>query len=274
MKKYFEYAGLLALTCFSFYYTEKVTNIMNSKDPIMQSIEEYKTVVNTECKEGYITSDGVVLGVNGRVVDVRESYSNMQGVGYKEDLMVFKEEACKVNLDTTKDSYIIRGNEAKNSISIFLNVNDGSLLEQIVEVARRKDVSLNLIVTGSVIETYKDFMNKLYDEGFEIIYGGVEENDFKKYLKIMKEFENKPRTYCINLGIKDILDMCSKSDVNSLKTDKIFTKDILLNTKKTIEKGNFYVYKENANTLEELSSTINFIQGKQIKIVGISDMLK
>jgi len=125
VKKYFEYAGLIALTCFSFYYTEKVTKIMNSKDPIMVSIEEYKDKVSTDCKEGYITDNGIVLGVNGRVVDVKESYSKMQGYGYNEELMVFNEVECKVNLENSIDNYIIKGNESKNSVSLFINVNDG-----------------------------------------------------------------------------------------------------------------------------------------------------
>ena len=68
--------------------------------------------------------------------------------------------------------------------------------------------------------------------------------------------------------------MCKKEEINSLKTNNIYTKDILLNTKNNLEKGNFYVYKENKNTLKELSSTINFIEGKQLKIVSITNMLK
>lgn len=274
MKKYFEYIGLLALTCFSFYYTEKVTKIMNSKDPVMISIEEYKEKTNTDCKEGYITSDGVVLGVSGQIVDVNESYSAMQGVGYNEELMVFKEVSCKVNMDTTLDNYIIKGNEAKMGVSLFINVNDGTLLKEIIEISNNKNVYLNLIVTGSVLETHKDYMKELYKDGYEIIYGGSEENDFKKYTKIMKDFENNPRMYCINLGIKDNLNMCKKAKINSIKASNIYTKDILLSTKTNLEKGSFYIYKENNNTLKELSSTINFINGKQLKIMSITDMLK
>ncbi len=274
MKKYFEYIGLLALTCFSFYYTEKVTNIMNSKDPIMINIEEYKEISDTDCKEGYITSDGVVLGVSGKEVDVKESYSKMQGVGYNEELMVFKSVSCNVNMDSTLDSYIIKGNEAKNAVSLFININDGTLLEEIIDISKTKNIKLNLIVTGSVLETHKEYLKKLYNDGYELIYGGLEENDLKKYTKIMKEFNNNPRMYCINLGIKDTLNMCEKAKINSIKTDKNYTKDILLNTKTNLEKGSFYIYKENKNTLNELSSTINFIAGKQLKIMSITDMLK
>lgn len=274
MKKYFEYVGLIALTCFSFYYTERVTKIMNSKDPIMVNIEEYKEKANIDCKEGYITSDGVVLGVNGFVVDVNESYSKMQGVGYDESLMVFNEVVCKVNLESTLDNYIIKGNDSKNSVSIFININDGSLIEDIIDLADTKNIKLNLIVSGSVLETHKEYLKEVYKNGHEIIYGGVEENDLKKYIKIMEYYEKAPRTYCINTGIKDILNMCKKEEINSLKTNNIYTKDILLNTKNNLEKGNFYVYKENKNTLKELSSTINFIEGKQLKIISITNMLK
>jgi hypothetical protein len=273
MKKYFEYAGLIALTCFSFYYTEKVTKIMNSKDPIMVSIEEYKEKVSSDCKEGYITSDGVVLGVSGRVVDVSESYSKMQGYGYDENLMVFNEVECKVNLETTKDNYIIKGNDSKNSVSLFININDGSLIEKILQISNQKNIKLNLIVTGSVLETHKTFLTEAYKDGHELIYGGFEENDLKKYIKIMKEIDSKSNKYCINLGIKDNLNICEKEKINSLKTEKIYTKDILLNTKNNLEKGTFFVYKENNITLKELSSTINFIEGKQLKITNITELL-
>lgn len=273
MKKYLEYVGLFALACFSFYYTEKVTKIMNSKDPVMINIEEYNKEHKTSCKEGYITTDGVVLGVNGLEVNVEESYMEMQGYGYDESLLVFEEVTCKVNKENNIDKYIIKGNEAKNSVSIFININDGSLLKDIVNIAEYKSIKLNLIVTGSVLETYKNELKEIYDKGHEIIYGGLEENDLKKYISIMKEFNKKPNMYCINTGVKDNLDLCKEQNINTLKSDKIYTKDILLNTKNDLEKGSFFIYKENNITLKELSATINFILGKQIKIISITEML-
>jgi len=273
LKKYLEYLGLLVLACFSFYYTEKVTKIMNSKDPIMINIEEYNKANSTSCKEGYITSDGVVLGVSGKAVDVEASYMEMQGYGYDESLMVFEDITCKVNKENTTDKYIIKGNEAKNSVSIFININDGSLLKEIVGLADYKGVKINLITTGSVLETFKKEFEEIYASGHEIVYGGIDNNDLKKYMSIVKEFNKKPAMYCIDLGIKDTLAMCNNEKINSLKTNNIFTKDILLNTKKSLEKGEFLVYKENKNTVNELSATINYIVGKQIKIVNISEML-
>ncbi len=273
MKKTFEYIALVGVTLFSFYYTDRVTKIMNSKDPVMENIKQYQTDTKTACKEGYITSEGVVLGVNGSIVNVSESYSNMQGVGYDPSLMVWDEISCEVTKETSIDNYIIKGNEATNSVSLFINVIDASLLKEITEISDTKNVKLNLILTGSILETNKDLIKELSTKGYNLIYGGIEENDFKKYLKILKDFNQKDNTYCINLGLKDTLDMCKKKNINSIKTNNIYTNSILLNTKKNLEKGGFYVYKENKNTLEELSATINFIKGKQLKIVSLEEIL-
>lgn len=273
MKKYIKYFGLIAFTCFSFYYTEKVTKIMNSKDPVMKSIEEFKENNEVSCKEGYITSEGAVLGVNGQIVDVFESYSAMQGVGYDEELMVYKKSLCKVNLENTLDNYIIKANEITKSVSLFINIVDTSYLKEIIDVTINKGVLVNLIVTGNILENNKEYMKQLYLEGYELIYGGKDENDFKKYINIMKEFKADNRKFCININTNDILKMCSKEKINSLKTNNVYNKDILLNTKKNLQKGEFYVYKENANTLKELSATINYIEGKELKIVKITELL-
>ncbi len=273
MKKIFEYIALAALTLFSFYYTEKVTKIMNSKDPVMENIKKYKKESKVSCKEGYVTSEGVVLGVSGSVVNVSESYSNMQGKGYDTSLLVWDEVACKVTKETTKDSYIIKANEITNSVSLFINVVDLSLLKDIISISENKNIKLNLIVTTSLLETHKDYFKELVTKGYNIIYSGNEEKDLKKYISIMKEYKNEDNTFCINLDTQNTLEICKKHNINSIKANNIYTNKILYNTKKDLEKGAFYIYKENKNTLEELSATINFIQGKQIKIVPLSEIL-
>ena len=47
----------------------------------------------------------------------------------------------------------------------------------------------------------------------------------------------------------------------------------LYNTKANLEKGEFYVFYENKNTLEEISALIKFIKGKNIDIVNINRLL-
>ena len=59
------------------------------------------------------------------------------------------------------------------------------------------------------------------------------------------------------------------------KVDTIIGKDnILYNTKANLEKGEFYVFYENKNTLEEISALIKFVKGKNIDIVNINKLLE
>ena len=70
------------------------------------------------------------------------------------------------------------------------------------------------------------------------------------------------------------LDKCFKNNFYVLKTNNIYKDNILYNTKANLEKGEFYVFYENKNTLEEISALIKFIKGKNIDIVNINRLLE
>ena len=274
MKKYFEYIGLIAFALFSFYYTEKVTKIMNNKDPVMVSIKEYKEKTKETCKEGYYTTDGVVLGVNGKIVDIEESYSNMASKGYDESLMVFEEVSCSVNKENTLENYIIKGNEVKNSVSLFIEIKDMSLLEKIIDISKNQNIKLNLIMDGKTLEKNKSYFEKLYLDNHDILYSGTTKEDLQTYIKTIKSFKSDKRLYCISYNEIDNIEICKKEKINTIKTSYYYDKNILLNTKTNFERGNFYIYKENNLTLKELNTLINYIKGKNINIVNITELLE
>ncbi len=273
MKKYFEYIGLIAFALFSFYYTEKVTKIMNNKDPLMTEIKKYKEKTKETCKEGYYTNEGVVLGVNGKIVDINESYSNMASTGYDESLMVFEEVTCKVNKDSTLENYIVKGNEVKNSISLFIEIKDMALIEKIINISKSQNIKLNLIIDGKTLENNKNYFNKLYLDKYDFIYNGTEKSDLKKYIKTIKDFNVDKRLYCISYNNIDNKEICKKENINTIKSSYYYDKNILLNTQTNFERGNFYIYKENNSTLKELNTLINFIKGKNLSIVNLTDLL-
>jgi len=273
MKKTFEYVGLFVLVAFSFYYTERVVQMVNFNDPLMEEISEYAKTVNKSCVEGYVAEDGIVLGVNGLLVDEDKSYKNMKGFGFSEDLVVFKEDVCSINNEEFNDKYIIKGNESSNSVSIIVLVNDGSLLESFVSIAKINDVKLTFAVSGSVVETYKTFFEKYILDGHTLVYSGNDETDLKKFLSIIKDLNKKQTLYCLNANNYDIREICKKEKINTIKSEYIYYKNILVNTKQTLQKGNIYIYKENKNVYEEFSTTIKHIKGKGIKIKTIEEII-
>ena len=274
MKKYFEYIGLIALTLFSFYYTDKVTKIMNSKDPVMISIKEYKDKTKESCKEGYYTSDGVILGVNGKIVDVNESYSNMVSKGYDEELMVFEEVLCKVNKEDNLGNYIIKGNEVKNSVSLFIEIKDLNYIDDIISISKNQNIKLNILVNGRILENNKEKFENIYKEGIDIIYNGNTLEDIEKYINIMGLISKEKRLLCVSYNNIDNLDICKSKKINTIKTNYVFDKSIYNNTKTNLEKGAFYIYKENSQSLNELNTIINHIKGKNIDMISAIEMIK
>ncbi len=274
MKKYLEYVGLILITVFGFYYTDKVTTLMNSKDPLMIEIKEYKDKISTECKEGYLTEDGLVMGTSGYVVDVEESYSKMQGLEFNKDLVVFKEVKCKVNAENIKDTHIIKGNESKNMISIFIKVNDLSHIEEITNKFNDNNIKINIITSGVTLEKNIDLFKNIYMKGNKIVYNGMGQSDLEKFTNVMSSFNSNEKTYCMVLTSNEDLEYCKNKKINTLKAKYIFTKEVYHNTLINLDKGNFYVYTENALINEEINPLIKYIQAKNISIVDIEELLK
>lgn len=274
MKKYLEYLGLILITVFGFYYTDKVTTLMNSKDPLMIEIKEYKDKISTDCKEGYLTEDGLVMGTSGYVVDVEESYSRMQGLEFNKDLLVFKEIKCKVNTKNTKDTHIIKGNESKNMISIFIKVNDLSHIEEITNKFNSNNIKINIITNGVTLEKNIDLFKNIYIKGNKIVYNGTSESDLDKFTDVLSSFNVNEKTYCIVLSSNETLEHCKEKKLNTLKAKYIFTKEVYHNTLINLDKGNFYVYKENTLINDEINPLIKYIQAKNISIVDIEELLK
>ena len=105
--------------------------------------------------------------------------------------------------------------------------------------------------------------------GHYVLYSGESNKDLKEF----KSTLNLENNFCISLYNNSTLDKCFKNNFYVLKTNNIYKDNILYNTKANLEKGEFYVFYENKNTLEEISALIKFIKGKNIDIVNINRLL-
>ena len=257
---------------FSFFYTEKAVNIANNKDPIMKSIMTYEEDTSNKCIEGSVSEEGVILGVNGYTVNVNRSYSNMRGIGFDEDLLVFDESGCNVTKEKYLDKYIIKGNEYKNSVSLMVLVNDGKYLESLNKIALEKDIKLSFVVDVNVLENNVELFTNLYDNGHDILFGGSDKEELKKYISIMKSIDKDSEKYCVYVD-SDVINICRDEKINSIKSEIFIEKNYLMNIKDFVEKGNLIILKENEYLVKELSASVNFIKAKGINIESVSKHL-
>ena len=66
MKETIKMIGLITLICFSFFYTDKVINVINEQDPIMIKINEVKDKYNIPSINATTTKDTIIPGINGQ----------------------------------------------------------------------------------------------------------------------------------------------------------------------------------------------------------------
>lgn len=273
MKTAFKYVGILALMCFSFYYADKVAKFMKAEDSVMKTINEYAAKYNTECREGYITEEGVVLGVSGLAVDTELSYSEMKGIGFEETLLEYKEASCIVSKVNNRDDYIIKGNEARNSISLIIEVNSGKQIKEILKIAQTKNAKLSFLTDRVFLKNNKETALEIINGGHDILYMGENNEDLKDFLNILKSINKEKETFCVYNGGSEMLDYCYKNEVNTIKPNKIYTSNYLSNIKMDISKGEFFILKESTVLKNELGVIINYIRSKGLKVVSISDHL-
>ncbi len=253
MKSYLKYILVIFFALFSFYYTDKVIELSNYNDTILTSINDYASLKDTKCREGMISSDGIVLGLSGINVDKNKSYSNMKGIGFKEELIEYKKEECILNKENNLDKYIISGNKYKNNVSLVINIINGKYYENMISL----NENINLLVDVNMIENLENKNNLLFK-------GNKEE--FKIFRKNVDSF------YCVKVD-NDVIDFCKKNKVNSIKPINFIHKDLLLNVKKILENGIIIFIDENSCNLNELGSTINYIKSRGYSIVNINQLL-
>ena len=167
------------------------------------------------------------------------------------------------------DKYIIKGNEQKNSVSLIVIVHDGKYLENLNKIALEKDIKLSFVVDVSVLENNLELFIKLYDDGHDILFGGSNKEDLKKYISIMKNIDKNSEKYCVYVD-NDVIDICESEKINSSKSEIFIEKNYLMNIKDFVEKGNLIILKENEYLVKELSASINFIRAKGINIKSVS----
>lgn len=266
MKEIFTYIGIIALSLFSFYYTEKVVNIFKGNDPIMLEIMKAEENYNVPCYEGSVSKEGVILGVKGKKVNKIESYNNMKAIGYDDSLLVFEEVKCNITKENNINKYILKGNPTKNAISIIVMISKGNI-DEYVKLGLEKDVKFSYLVDDKGFKKYKD---KLFNINSEILYSGYSSKRLKEYIKMMKK--NKMSTYCISLD-KDNLDLCSKENINVIKTSNYFSDNVYINSKKIIKSGEIIIIDDDLKNVEELRVLINYLNNKGFKILTISEHL-
>ncbi len=249
MKKIFNITLTILLIYFSFYYTNKVSNYIKSKDPIMIKILNSKDKYSKEAIDATVTDNTVIPGISGLEVNIDKSYSNMKKVNsFIPDMLVFSSIKPNISLQDNLDKLVISGNPKSNNVTISLKIDDLNILKTVLETNN----NYNLVLSNSFINNNKDYLKTINNNILTLNLEDI-------------------TSYCYTENIKKT-NLCNKTPTIYLKP---ITYNYYYNTLDTIDNGSILTFNIiNNSNLIELNKITSTIKNLGYNIVDLDTLLR
>lgn len=263
MRYLFKKLFILSFVCFSFFYTDKVINYINKKDPLMKEINLLKDNYEVLPVDAQVKDNTIIPGISGKTIDIDKSYNNMRSSGiFREDKIIYEYIFPKNSISNNIDKFIIKGNSSKKEVSLLYIIDNNKDIDIIKNIN-----NISIFVDSSYINIdniNKIKNNEIYTYGNNGIYSNsILDNDNS----IINRISNNKSIYCLSTN-KDnnILSICNNNDMYVVIPNIV---------------GNYYEIKNNIsngsiiliNNLNNIDIIIKYIEGKGYNIVHLSKLL-
>ena len=254
MKNLFKYIGIISVFLFSFYYTEKMSNIIINNSSLVMQINENVDKYNILPVNAIIDENYIVPGINGSNVNVIKSYNNMkvQDV-FNEYYLVYDKVIPNVNLENNKDKIIKNGNRVKNSVSILVENNI-----DVIEYSKEKNISITRLINYDSYDKYAKY---------EQI-----NNDFNNYKKVEKLLNNNNINKNICLINSSNIDFCKENKKYLVDKTIELNNYNLSDIKNNIQSGYIIFISDNVN-VTDYKILIKQIYYQDLDIISLSTLI-
>ena len=204
--------GLMALICFTFFYTEKIIDVSLMQDNVMIEINDNTDNFYVKPTDALIEGETIIPGKVGKEVDINKSYKEMKKLGYyEESLLVFNDIYPEVSIYNNYNKYIISGYRYDKKVALVYIINSDMKVKNIKNVGKTK---LNLFIDSTflnknieIIYQFKDY--EIYNYGNNGIYT---KDSLIMSNNIINNKANNNATYCLFLEKdQEGLNNCSNS---------------------------------------------------------------
>lgn len=279
LKKYISYLGVLVLACFSFYYTDRAVDIVKRNDPIMKDIVANSEKFYIDPVSAIINHDEIIIGMNGKKVNIDKSYQNMKKINsYNESMLVFDEVIPNVSIDSNYDKYIVNGNINFSRVALVFKIDDISYVDIINNILLNKNAVATFFVDGSVVENNMDKILELVSNGNEIenlgYDGAYTLNKFGWTNNMISSLTNKDTKFCYtDYKNSNILDLCSSYKMHTIKPTISISNYPFSTVKKELGNGSIISFNLNDTTVKELATIISYIKQKGYDLVTLEQLI-
>lgn len=267
---------ILIVLCF--YITNQTIIMFKEKDPLMQTIKEEKNQYEQLPENAEIIGNTIIVGKKGQTIDYNKTYYKMKKyASYNEALIETKEVKPTISIENYYDKYIVRGNKSKKEIAFVFPIREDKELPITEKVLKSKDVPGTFFLDGTVLESNTKRIKSNNVHEFEVLsYNNSYQESFLKtsfsYLEIMTK---KSPKYCYTEeDNEELLKLCSKKKLHTIKPSYIIKKDLYMTIKQKIANSLIISIEVNNKNIKELSMTIDYVREKGYNLVILEELLK
>lgn len=275
MKKIFQMIGLVVLTCFSFFITEKTTNVVNNMDSIMIEIKSNKDKYKIEYVDASISNNKIIPGIMGREVNINKSYKNMKQNGYYSDkLYVYNYTKPKISLDSNKDKYIIKGNPKKRMVSLIFKVDSNTFIDDIISILDNYNIKATFFISYDYLINNDDRVINIIKDGHNVspLLDDYSISNYEWMNMVIKKINKEKHGFCYNVNYNDSnLNECVLKNNYTIVPVEISEKNPFSDVKDKIEPGSLLSFNINSSIKKELSTIIIYIRSKGYNIANLEE---
>lgn len=269
MKKIFKIIGICFLTCFSFYYTDKIIDLSKNKDPIMIEIINYSKEHNIKAVSTVINDNYIETGTSGSSVDIDKSYEKMKKLGkFDESLIVYKEVMPENDIKDNYDKYIIKSNTNNYDVSLLMIINDYNYINEILDILENNNISTTFYIKN-LQDLDTSYIEKIVSKGHNL---GIIDSNVKQNLNIIKKYNTKG-VYCYtNIENNNFIKECSRLKLNTILKENIDNNSYHI-IKENLDKGVIFPISNTKTNINNLDIIIKYIKQKGYNIIDIDKLL-
>ena len=274
LKRIFEIIGFISLVCFSFFYTNEISNVIKENDDLLIQIKDNENLYNVKAIDAVILDDTIIPGVSGRRVSVDKSYNNMKKYNtFNENLLVYDKVKPNVSVNKVYDKYIISGNKSITNITLTFVLYPDSNIDNIINILNKNEIKATFFVDMDYFDSNNEIISYLIKNNHTIGFLNSSKGNINYMSAVVSKINNQKYLFCFNnLKNSEFLKICSLNNNYSISSN-VIDKDYYINVKKNLTNGSILTFKVSSKLDNELGLIINYIKQKGFKIINMPKLI-
>ena len=274
MKTFFKLTGLLVLFFFSFFYTEKVINVITEQDEIMIKIKENEEKNNIPSTNAIIDKNTITPGLSGKEINIDKSYKEMKKLGtYNENMLVYTKVLPEVSINNNKNKYIRSGNKNFTEVSLIFKINKNTDLQKLLTLLDKNNTKANFFISYEYLEKHINEIEKEKNiEYYNYGKNGTYNDEIILIANNIISKKSNPANICLTeTNTNNTLKICSENEQFTIYPEII--NGTINSIKSKINNGSIISFEVTNTTLNELPLIINYINRKGYTISLLSELI-